>query len=195
MVVAACGQLLLVSTMLIAQEVNPRGIPPPQRNTPDYPDREADRDKARKANRVDVAPPDRRLILIQIKKDFQQLQVVNAELEQRLSSSGLLDYKYISEAAAKIKTLAERLDSNLVLGESESKESRPEYEVSEAVLRSSLLSLHDLVITFVENPIFRESGVFDIPETKKAKADMNGILVLSDQVKKIAKRLRKDAGR
>jgi len=136
------------------------------------------------------------MILIQIKKDFQEIQVLNDELLRQVSSNPAFDYKQISEAASRIKTLAGRLDSNLVLGKSESgRAPRPEYEFSEAALRSSLLALYDLVGRFVENPIFRERGVFDIQETKKAKEDVDDIIALSDQIKKIAKRLRKDASK
>jgi hypothetical protein len=188
-------QLLMVSAILVAQDVNPRGVPPPRRNTPDYPERNLERESARRVGRVNIAAPDRRLILAQIKKDFLQIQVVNDELGQQLTADGALDYKHISDAAGKIKTLAGRLDSNLVLGKSEGKEPRPEYEFSEAGLRSSLLSLHDLVVRFVENPIFKESGVFDIQETKKAKEDVDSIIALGNQTKRIAKKLRKETSK
>lgn len=193
--IATCVQLLMVSAILMAQEVSPRGISPPRRNTPDYPERDFERESARKVRRVDVAAPDRRLTLIQIKKDFLQIQVLNSELGQELGSNRALDYKHIFDTASKIKTLAGRLDSNLVLGKSEGKEPRPEYEFSEAVLRTSLLSLGDLVVRFVENPIFRESGVFDIHETKKAKQDVDSIIALSDQIKRIAKKLSKETSK
>lgn len=190
-VVATCALLLMVSAILIAQNVDPRGVPPPRRNTPEYPER----DYSRKVRRIDNAAPGKRLILLQIKKDFEQIQVLNDELGQQLTSNRPLDYKHISDAASKIKSLAGRLDSNLVLGKPESKEPRPEFQFSETVLRSSLLSLHGLVISFVESPIFRETGVFDINETRKAKHDVDSIIVVSDQIKTIAKRLRKDANR
>jgi hypothetical protein len=190
--VATC---IVGSAILFAQEVNPRGVPPPRRNTPDNPDREAESEAARKVRRDDAPRPDRRAILAQIKKDFQQIQVVNEDLSQQLAAGGPLDYKHVSDSASKIRSLADRLDSNLVLGESENKGSRPEYDFSEAALRSSLVTLHDLVISFVENRIFRERGVFDIQETKRAKGDVDEIIALSDQIKKIAKKLRKDAGK
>jgi len=194
-IVATCGQLLMASAILMAQEVNPRGVPPPRRNTPDYPEFEKDRDAARKAKSVDSPAPDKRLVIIQIKKDFQQIQVVNDGLQQGLTSNRALDYKHIADAASKIKTLAGRLDSNLVLGKSETRKPHPEYEFSEAVLRTSLLSLHDSVVRFVENPIFTESGVFDIQQTKKAKQDVDSIIILSDQIKRIAKKLGKDTSK
>lgn len=194
MVLSACAEVLIVAAILTAQEVNPRGISPPRRNTPDNPEREANRDASRRADRIDSPSLDRRLTLIQIKKDFHQIQAVNDEL-QRITSNATLDYKRISDAASKIRALAGRLNSNLALGKSESKEARPQYEFNAMVLRSSLFSLHDLVVRFVENPIFRERDVFDIPETKRAKGDMDDIIFLSKQIKKIAKRLRENESR
>ena len=191
----ATGVQFLMVSVVVAQDVNPRGIPPPRRNTPDYPERNLEREASRRVGRVNIPAPDRRLILAQIKKDFLQIQVVNDELGQQLTANGGLDYKHISDAAGKIKTLAGRLDSNLVLGKSEGKEPHPEYEFSEAGLRSLALSLHVLVVRFVENPIFRERGVFDIQETKKAKEDVDSIIALSRQTKRIAKQLRKETSK
>ena len=195
MVVSAGLQGLLCWSALIAQQpVKPRGVAPPLPNTP-----ETERDWERingRTRKIDRArAPTGRATLGDIKKDFLQIQIVNNDLLQSATSNHSLDYKYIAEAASKIKTLAIRLNSNFALGKSQIELSPPEYEFSEAVLKASLLSLDGLVVRFVGNPIFRERGVFNIHQSKKAKQDVDGIMAVSEQVKTIARRLSKEASR
>ena len=194
MAIATCIQVFVFSAVVMGQRVNPHGIPPPPRNTPDYPERESERANSRRLRRVSVGAPDRRLVLLQIKKDFQELLLRNEELGQQVTSNRAFDYKHVSDTASRIKSLAGRLDSNLALGKPENKEPIPEFEFSDAGLPSSLVSLHGRIVSFVENPVFREAGVFDIRETSRAKADVDAIIVLGGQIKRIAKKL-KDANR
>ena len=189
--VSAGLQILLCSTALRAQQPpTPHGVPPPLPNTPDT-ERDWERTNTRKMRRIDNRTPTGRATLGEIKKDFVKIQLVNNELLQSVTSNNSLDYKYIADAAAKIKTLAGRLNSNFALGKSQTEDHPPEYEFSQEVLKSSLFSLHSLVVRFVDNPIFRERGVFDIQQTKKAKQDVDSIITLTEQIKTIAKRLSK----
>ena len=190
--VLAGFQILLCSTALRAQQPpTPHGVPPPLPNTPDT-ERDWERTNSRKMRRIDNRTPTGRATLGEIKKDFLKIQIVNNELLQSVTSNNSLDYKYIADAASKIKTLAGRLNSNFALGKSQTEDHPPEYELSQEVLKGSLFSLHSLVVRFVDNPIFRERGVFDIQHTKKAKQDVDGIITLTEQIKTIAKRLSKE---
>lgn len=189
--VSAGLQILLCSTALRAQQPpTPHGVPPPLPNTPDT-ERDWERTNSRKMRRIDNRTPTGRATLGEIKKDFVKIQLVNNELLQSVTSNNSLDYKYIADAATKIKALAGRLNSNFALGKSQTEDHPPEYEFSQEVLKASLFSLHSLVVRFVDNPIFRERGVFDIQQTKKAKQDVDSIITLTEQIKTIAKRLSK----
>jgi hypothetical protein len=193
--VSAGLQILLCSTALRAQQPpTPHGVPPPLPNTPDT-ERDWERTNSRKTRRVDNRTPTGRATLGEIKKDFLRIQIVNNELLQSVTSENSLDYKYIADAASKIKTLAGRLNSNFALGKSQTEDHPPEYEFSQEVLKASLFSLYSLIVRFVDNPIFRERGVFDIQQTKKAKQDVDGIMTLTEQIKTIAKRLGKEASK
>jgi hypothetical protein len=188
-------QILLCSAPLRAQQPRtPHGVPPPLPNTPDT-ERNWERINSRKTRRVDSSAPTGRATLGEIKKDFLQIQIVNNELLQSVTSNNSLDYRYIADAASKIKTLAGRLNSNFALGKPQIEEHPPEYESSQVMLKASLSSLHSLVVRFVGNPIFRERGVFDIQQTKKAKQDVDSIITLTEQIKTITKRLSKEASK
>ena len=193
--VSAGLQILICSSALMAQQPpTPHGVPPPLPNTPET-ERDWERTNPRKTRRVDNRTPTGRATLGEIKKDFLKIQIVNNELLQSVTSNNSLDYKYIADAASKIKTLAGRLNSNFALGKSQTEDHPPEYEFSQEVLKASLFSLHSLVVRFVDNPIFRERGVFDIQQTKKAKQDVDSIITLTEQIKTIAKRLSKEVSK
>ena len=193
-VVSVCLQIFLCSAALTAQRpVKPRGVPQSV-PAPIETDREWERISSR-TTIVNSPAPDGRETLREIRKDFLKIQILTNELIRAVGSKPQLEYKYISDTAGKIRTLAERLDSNLALGKPEGAGPRAEFEFSETALKSSLRSLHRLVRSFVENPIFKERNVFDIQETKRAKQDVAGIIAVSEQVKKIARKLNKNAGR
>ena len=190
LVVVILGMLLPISVAARTQEVQPRGIPQPRRITATFPDPNS---SARRAARADNATVYRRLILEQIQKDFAKLQALRDDLGVQLTANAL-DYKHIADAAGKIRTLAKRLDSNLVLGKVETPvAARAEPDPSDPALRSLLLALHDRVGSFVDNPIFRDRTIYDLEETRKAKSDVVEIGVVSNEVKKVAKQLKRNA--
>lgn len=188
LVVVILGMLLPISVAARIQEVQPRGISQPRRITANFPDANS---RARQAARADNVY--RRMILEQIQKDFAKIQALRDDIAAQLTANSL-DYKHIADAAGKIRSLAKRLDSNLVLGKVETPvAARAEPEPTDPALRSLLLALHARVGSFVDNPIFRDRTVYDVEETRKAKSDVVEIVVVSDEVRKIAKQLKRNA--
>lgn len=136
---------------------------------------------------------DPRLAFAQIRDDFRRIQIVNQEVMQAVSSGNGLDYKYISEATAEIKKRAARLKLNMVFPESEKEESsRKTPEPDDYNLKPSLVALDNLIFSFVHNPVFRDAGVIDAKLGGKARRDLDIIIELSDKVRKIAERMRKN---
>lgn len=188
LVVVILGMLLPISVAAQTPEVQPRGISQPRRITANFPDANS---RARQAARADNVY--RRMILEQIQKDFAKIQALRDDIAAQLTANSL-DYKHIADAAGKIRSLAKRLDSNLVLGKVETPvAARAEPEPTDPALRSLLLALHARVGSFVDNPIFRDRTVYDVEETRKAKSDVVEIVVVSDEVRKIAKQLKRNA--
>ncbi len=173
----------------MAQEPpSPRGVRPPLPNTPDT-ERSGVRVGTRDSKRFDAKTPSGRSRLGDVRKDFVAIQTVNDELRTTVAAQPSLDYRYISNAAGRIKTLAIRLNSNLALGKPQVEGVMPELQYNEEMLRASLFSLHRLVVRFVDNPIFKEPGVLNIPQTKRAKQDVDGIMSLSDHIRRITQQL------
>ena len=137
-----------------------------------------------------------RLALAQIGEDFRQMQIVNNEMMRATFSGGApraLDYERISKATAEINRRAARLRANLQLPAREERDEARETEreiAGEKELRSSLLSLDELIMGFVNNPTFRKQGVLDAQHSARASRDLQSIIRLSQRIKQRAEKLK-----
>jgi hypothetical protein len=58
-------------------------------------------------------------------------------------------------------------------------------------LKSSLVILDNLVMEFVTSPIFEQTKTVDVQMAAKARRALEGIIVVSDQIKKSSEKLKK----
>jgi hypothetical protein len=133
-----------------------------------------------------------KIVLEQIKKDFLRIQVIKNEMMYAISINNTFDYKRISDTAAEIKKLANRLKINLALSKSEDSEKNRSSEGApdSAELRASLKRLDNSIQSFVTNPLFQQP-VIDIPLATRASHDLENIIEISGSIKKRAERLSK----
>jgi hypothetical protein len=142
-------------------------------------------------------PPGRRrdaqLAAAQIREDYKQIQIVNNDLAKLVSGAGALDFKQVAKSVSEIRERAVRLRENLVLPEPKApfERSAPEVGAETKQLKSSLIALDKLVIEFVDNPIFLHPTVVNVPMSIKARADLEGIIELSEEIKKSSEKLKK----
>ena len=132
------------------------------------------------------------LAYAQIREDYRQLQIVNNALAQSLSS-GALELAEAAKSVSEIRKRAARLKENLSLPEPEKPAGRARPEMPEAAeqFKPLLLALDRLVLEFVNNPIFEHPQTVDVRMSAKARADLEGIIALSDQIKKSGEKLKK----
>jgi hypothetical protein len=136
---------------------------------------------------------DPKLAFVQIREDFRHIQTVDYEMMRAASSGNGLDYKQIAEAVAEIKRCAARLKTNLVFPELDKDEYRTEKPDPEvAGIKPSMVALDALILSFVHNPIFKETGVVDTKLGGKAGRDLDSIIELSEKIRKSAERVRKN---
>lgn len=136
-----------------------------------------------------------RVIYEQISADFQRMQVVQNEMMQAAfpsKSAYTPDSKKISKSTEEINKLASRLLTNLRLPETENKEQKPANEgiVNVDQLKSALLGLDSLVMSFISNPTFERPTVVDLAQSGKAKRDLQEIIELSRRIKQGSEKLR-----
>ena len=130
------------------------------------------------------------LLLREINEDFARLQAVNNEIKLKISANAVLDFKYVSDAAAEIRKRSSRLRTNLVFPESAKADERVKTPPTEG-LKARLVTLDRLIRSFVTNPVFTDAGVINAELAARARGDLDEIIDLSDTVKKKAAELNK----
>jgi hypothetical protein len=138
------------------------------------------------------AEHERRLVLIQIRLDFLQIQVVNDDL-QAASRAGLPDLQAVAKSAAEITKRAGRLKENLALPKSEAAAQSADAEADMGIeqLHSALSVLSNSVVAFAENPVFERLGVIDAKLSLQASRDLDQIIAVSKRIKRSCEKLKR----
>ena len=94
-----------------------------------------------------------------------------------------------------MKKRSVRLRENLALPEPEKSEEKPAHAeaIDDSHLKKNIVALHDLVVSFVANPLFKNLGVVDAKVIDDATENLNNIIECSDEIKREAKSLGKSA--
>jgi hypothetical protein len=154
-----------------------------------------DRDINRMKNDAKKVNERRRNLFPQINEDFQQIQMIHNEIVRLLKTDKELDYERLSDLSGDMKKRGVRLRENLALPEPDqpvSPTTRGE-NVDDKLVRSSIAELHELVVSFVASPIFKNLGVVDAKQINSARVNLDNIITTSDQIRRDAKSLSKSA--
>lgn len=133
----------------------------------------------------------------EVAEDFEQLQLRNYELSGAAGPGPEPDYARVRREAAEVRKRAARLKAHLSLPEPE-KAQKPKKGgeiLTLEELRAAVAALDALVKSFVWNPVFQRSGQLDAQQSAQAGRDLEGILRLSEQIRKCAEALGKAAGK
>jgi hypothetical protein len=156
-----------------------------------------DRDINRMRNDARAVRERRQSLFPQINDDFQRVQVIHNELVRMVQSDKGLNYSRLADLTGDMKKRGSRLRENLALPQAEqtsAQTKRPDV-VDEQQVRKDIVALHDLVVTFVASPLFKNLGVVDAKVIDQAAEGLDKIIDLSEQIKKAAKLLdKKGAG-
>ena len=154
-----------------------------------------DRTLNRMKNDAKAARERRRNLFPQINDDFQRIQVIHNEIVRMLQPDKSLDYDRLAELTDDMKKRSFRLRENLSLPEPEKTEEKTTHAevIDESHIRNNIVALHDLVVSFVANPIFKNLGVVDATVINSATENLENIIDISDEIKREAKMLGKSA--
>lgn len=140
-------------------------------------------------------PEEEKLALAQIAEDFEKIQVINNKMMGATMRAVAPDYARIVQTTAEIKMRAGRMKDNLRLSKADSREGEksPSYKKAQDAegLKASLLSLDGSIMSFIQNPIFKNPGVVDVEQAGTASRDLETIIELSNLINKDAQRLSK----
>jgi len=134
--------------------------------------------------------PNPQLALAQVQEDFTHIQLVNKKLGLSALGTGDLDLRFVTKAAAEINKRAERLKENLALPDPADAIKPFKYTVENATqLKAPIIDLARLILDFTDNPYFKEAAVLETQQANKARQDLEKIIVISERVRDLSKRL------
>lgn len=144
-------------------------------------------------NDAKAARERRRNLFPQINEDFQRIQVIHNEIVRMLQPDKGLNYDRLADLTNDIKKRSERLRENLALPQPEKTDTLPTRSeaIDEAHLKKTIADLHDVIVSFVANPIFKNLGVVDAKVVDAAGENLDDIIGLSEEIKREAKLLSK----
>ena len=156
---------------------------------------EYDRALNRMKNDAKAASERRRSLFPQINEDFQRLQVIHNEIVRMLQPEKELNYDRLADLTGDMKRRSTRLRENLALSEPDKPHAEPAYSetIDEAHIKKTIADLHDVVVSFVANPIFKNIAVVEPKTIDAATKDLNNLIDLSETLKREAKTLGKSA--
>lgn len=138
----------------------------------------------RRQARLQPKASDKRVDQLALKNDFRQLQVTNNNLMAGVFEKSVnqrISNKEIRSSLGELKKLAERLRSTLALPKVEPKND------TDLALTAGLEQLDQAVMSFVDNPLFKQPRVYDAEMALRAAGDLTEISRLAEALKKIAK--------
>jgi len=143
-------------------------------------------------NDAKAASARRRSLFPQINEDFQRIQVIHNEIVRMLQPDKGLNYDRLADLTNDMKKRSARLRDNLALPQPQKTDTPTHSEaIDEAHLKKTIADLHDVIVSFVANPIFKNLGVVDAKVVDGAGENLDDIIDLSEEIKREAKLLGK----
>lgn len=198
------GAALILTVQMAAQAQGgttpisrPGGIPGPENTRPSIKERQLVMDQMERDAAKVRTPEQEKLALVQIAEDYQRIQIINNKMMGSTIPAATPNYSFITDTTAEIRKRAIRMRDNLRLPKPKfgDGEKPPEYQKPRDVktLKSSLLVLDDVIMRFVENPVFKNTGVVNVELAAKASRDLETIIEFSQFISKDAEKLGKAA--
>ena len=154
-----------------------------------------DRTINRMKNDARAVKEHRQNLFPQINEDFQRIQVIHNEIVRMLQPDKGLNYDRLAELTDDMRKRSVRLRENLALPEPEKTETQhtPSETIDDSHIKNTIGDLHDLVVSFVANPIFKNLGVVDAKVIDSARENLDDIIDTSGEIKREARILGKSA--
>jgi len=130
-----------------------------------------------------------------IKDDFRDMQSLHNKMMADAWMQDALDYSSIADMVSKIRGKANDLKDGLALPEPENSQTTLKVPEVGSVrqFRQELLLLDKTLMSFVNNPVFQAGKAIDVNLAKRARADLEHVIVLTGDLKQNAQKLRKSS--
>jgi hypothetical protein len=176
-----CAQLFCITLLLLSVSNSQAQLPNQERIR----DRGWSLSNIRSGAAVDPVAREKLLAQLARRDDFRKLQVVNNDLMKRVfkrSGTQTISPGEIRSRLSEIKKLAERLRESFGLPKIEE-----DGDLNDLALKPGLLQLDKTIVSFVDNPSFRELRVYDTELASQAARDLNEVSRLADALRRLTK--------
>jgi hypothetical protein len=126
----------------------------------------------------------RETVLGEIRHDLNSLQTSYNRIVLAMAAKEGLNRQSIVKDVDAIRKSAIRLKTNLALPEPEIEQASK--ETGGGMLEEQLLKLRKHIYDFVTNPLFDDAAIYNIEEAKRAGADLDRVILVSESFNKIA---------
>jgi len=132
-------------------------------------------------------------LLRQINEDFKHIQIIRFGILDDIRDKKPFEYRRILDDTAEIKRRAGRLRDSLGLPDTKKlgKQSVKEIHFDKEQLQEALSNLCLEINRFIENPTFKSPGVYDIDKAIEASEVLEGLINLSNSIRKSVEKLSK----
>lgn len=123
-----------------------------------------------------------------IKNDFEGIQKEQDKIIAAYQTGEKIDYKQINKSAGKITEMAIRLKSNVFQPSDDEKDSATDSDKDKKAVagkksvRNLIIELDNTIGSLVSNKMFQRLKVIDVVLGEKARADLNDIIKLSNDL-------------
>ena len=183
--------LTIVAVPVFVQQVSAQSA---SRRNPDNVRREIANDTWRELMKTDrerkifadESEPGRAARMKQIHDDFKSIQDINNRMMAQAWAGPQINFATTASMLNEINSRAVRLKNNLALPDAEGpKRSQPNVSGVQQ-FKSALLGMDRSLMSFVNNPIFRETKVVDVKIATRATQDLDYVIAMSTDLKKVA---------
>lgn len=178
--IGLCACVIVWAPSIRAQRVDPAKVQM----------QEMDRREVQLNNmRENVPPADSkraRAMMDQVSEDFQRILTLHNEMVRAITANTFLSDKFISDATGEIRKRSIRLQTSLKLEKPERKtdDQRKDPDLKLLATKEGLILLCKQIERFIRNPIIEKPGTVDAGQLQKAREDLQGMVELSDAIKK-----------
>src|SRR5262249_17291389 len=115
------------------------------------------------------------------------------QIVHQITGDAVLDYGMVADAGAEIKKRAGQLQTALSLPKPDDTEQsgRPVSRFGDSQMKEALVVFCKQIESFVKNPIIEHPGTVNTVQAARARRDLQDVIDLADQIRKMAERLKK----
>jgi hypothetical protein len=129
--------------------------------------------------------------LKQVREDFKTIQDVNNRMMSQAWAQDSVDYERTSNMLGEINDRAVRLKTNLALPQPDKIQHKSLDAKGAREFKSALMVMDHSLMSFINNPVFRERNVVEVNLATQATKDLEDVIAYSASLRKIAGNLKK----